>query len=65
MEIHRISKKRDANLQLDSRNMEPIQFCFKKFDRRAKKLDFSVSRNTQHSMDKANLGTLDSLSDDL
>ena len=65
VEIMKLQKKRDSTITIDSRQTAPIQFCWQKFDRKAKKLDFSVTRNVAHSQDAADLGTLDSLEQDI
>ena len=43
----------------------PIDLCWKKTDRKSKKLDFSFKRNSAHSSEAADASTLDSLSEDL
>ena len=43
----------------------PIDLCWKKTDRKSKKLDFSFKRNTAHSSEAADTDTLDSLNEDL
>ena len=43
----------------------PISICWKKFDRKTKKVDFQIKRNVDFPEDKAKTDTLDSLIDDL
>ena len=43
----------------------PIKLCWKKLDRKTKKVDFQVKRNMAHSEDEARTDTLESLIIDL
>ena len=63
--IEKFSRVREITATISSRMKAPIDFCWTKFDRKAKKLDFHVKRNMKHSADTADLGTLDSIEGDL
>ena len=58
VQIKYIKKNRDALAKVDSRSNTPIKLCWKKYDRKNKKLDFSVKRNMAHSEDFAKTDTL-------
>ena len=56
---------RSLSLPIKSASKEDIDLCWKKKDRKSKKLDFSFKRNLGHSKDQADTNTLDSLTEDL
>ncbi len=56
---------RSSEVRVESQGADQIDLCWKKSDRKSKKLDFSVRRNIAHSQDAADTQNLDSLSDDL
>ena len=57
---------RSNSFEIESRHVSnPIDLCWKKTDRKSKKLDFSFKRNSAHSSEAADADTLDSLSEDL
>ena len=44
---------RSATFEVSSEKDTPIELCFRKTDRKTKKLDFHWTRNTKHSNDNA------------
>ena len=52
-------------MEVSSTNARDVDLCFMKTDKKAKRLNLSFKRNTAHSEDKADVNTLDSLTDDL
>ena len=60
-----IKGQRSQSLAIDSESNDEIHVCWKKTDRKTKKLDFSFTRTTKFTHEKADKGTLDSLADDL
>ena len=63
-ELKYIKKNRDSQATIESKSRSKIELCWKKFDRKTKKLDFSVKRNMEFHTDKAKTGTLESINDD-
>ena len=56
---------RSASFEITSEHDTPIDLCWRKKDRKTKKLDFHWKRNQKHSQEAADTSTLDSLKDDL
>ena len=56
---------RSSSFEVESKKKDNIDLCWKKNDRKSKKLDFSFKRNTVHSEEQADKATLDSLTEDL
>lgn len=56
---------RSATFEVSSEKDSPIELCWRKSDRKTKKLDFHWTRNQKHSDESVDSQTLDSLKDDL
>ena len=52
-------------MEVSSASSKDVDLCFMKTDKKSKRLNLSFKRNTAHSDDKADVNTLDSLTDDL
>ena len=52
-------------MTVTSKSDTPIKLCWKKLDRKTKKVDFKVNRNMAHSEDAVKTDTLSSLITDL
>ena len=64
--LQRFHGERSKSFEVESSHVSnPIDLCWKKTDRKSKKLDFSFKRNSAHSSEAADADTLDSLSEDL
>ena len=60
-----VLNQRSQSITVISETNDDIQFCWKKTDRKTKKLDFSFTRTNKMAAEAADKNTLDSLSEDL
>lgn len=56
---------RSSSFEIESKKKDNIDLCWRKNDKKSKKLDFSFKRNSAHSEEQADKATLDSLTEDL
>ena len=57
--------KRSLQITLESSDDQPASFCWRRTDKKSKKLDFYIKRNLPHSADVADRNTLDSMEQDI
>ena len=64
---HVVSEKGKRSLQitLESSDDKQASFCWRRTDKKSKKLDFYIKRNLPHSADVADRNTLDSMEQDI
>lgn len=63
--VNEVVGERDKTLVIDTRGKAPVELCWSKADRKAKKVNFLIIQPTKDLNQKATMQTIDDLSDQI